>query len=375
MKIVEINNLDKTILPTKKVEEFRHFDIYSIFEKDLDFKIEENIDIKEFEYLKNDYFYNIYFVNNKLLIEDETLKEAINIQEEDFEESFNKLYKLNSYFSHKTLTLKLLKPLDKPLNIINIFKAENSFIAQSLNIEIFANNYIIETFENQDLKQSVLNLNRKYELKENITANISRIQTLNNASIITNIKTVLKENSTLNFVSLDYKATLALNIFDSKLESKNSSLNIDAIVKNFNEEKSANIAFIEHLEESTISDIKIKHLLDKKAQALFDISSTVQNSAKFAKAFQNSQTILLSDEAKINANPRLQIYVDELEASHGASCGTLNEDELYYLCSRGISKNKAKQMIIESIELKVIRKIDIKAIRRYIKDIKRINHV
>lgn len=185
--------------------------------------------------------------------------------------------------------------------------------------------------------------------------------------VITNYKTCLQKDSKLNLVNLEYKANLSLNIFDSKLENQNSILNIDGIVKNKGEQRSGNIAFIEHLAKNTTSDIKIKHLLDEKAHCLFDISSTVQNSATYSKAFQNSQTIILSDDAKINANPRLQIYVDELEAAHGASCGTLNEDELYYLCSRGISKQKAKEMIIDSIELKVIKQIELKAIRRYIK--------
>ncbi|RYA23747.1 hypothetical protein CRU96_06455 [Malaciobacter halophilus] len=374
MKVVEIENLNLDILPTKKVEEFRSFNIYPIFEKDLDFDIEKDLDLNQYSYLKDEHFYNIFLVNNELVFENE-LNKFLEVSYEKFEDSVNKLYTLNSYINKKTLNLTINEKLDKPLNIISIFQGNNKFFTNSLNINIKANVDILETFHNDLSKDFLISANRKYTVLEDVKANIAKVQTLQNGNIITNYKTDLKSNAILNLVNLEYKADLALNIFDSKLENENAILNIDGIVKNKAKQRSGNIAFIEHIAKSTTSDIKIKHLLDESAHCLFDISSTVQNSALYSKAFQNSQTIILSDDAKINANPRLQIYIDELEAAHGASCGTLNEDELYYLCSRGISKAKAREMIIDSIELQVIREIELKAIRRYIKNLKRINHV
>ena len=66
----------------------------------------------------------------------------------------------------------------------------------------------------------------------------------------------------------------------------------------------------------------------------------------FQKAFQNCNTILLSDDATIFAQPHLEIYIDELEASHGTTTGTLNKEQLLYLQSRGISKDKAYDMLL-----------------------------
>ncbi|WP_419777568.1 SufD family Fe-S cluster assembly protein [Malaciobacter marinus] len=374
MKVVEIENLNLDILPTKKVEEFRSFNIYPIFEKDLDFNLEKDIDLNQYSYLKDEHFYNIFLVDNELVFENE-LNKFLEVSYEKFEDSVNKLYTLNSYINKEAVNLTINEKLDKPLNIISIFQGNNKFFTNSLNINIKADVDILETFHNDLSKDFLISANRKYTVLEDVKANIAKVQTLQNGNIITNYKTDLKSNAILNLVNLEYKADLALNIFDSKLENENAILNIDGIVKNKAKQRSGNIAFIEHIAKSTTSDIKIKHLLDENAHCLFDISSTVQNSALYSKAFQNSQTIILSDDAKINANPRLQIYIDELEAAHGASCGTLNEDELYYLCSRGISKAKAREMIIDSIELQVIREIELKAIRRYIKNLKRINHV
>lgn len=375
MKVIDIKNLDISILPTKKVEEFRSFNIYPYFEKEFDFQKEEKVDLNKYNYLKDEHFINIFFVNNKIVLEDE-IDKSIEISHNSFEDSSsNKLYSLNSYLEKEVTTLTIKNELEKPLNIINIFEGDNNFFTSSLNIEANVDCDILETFHNEENKDYFISANRKYVVKQNVKANIAKVQTLSDAQIIVNYKTQVEDNATLNLVNLEYKANLAVNIFDSKLEYENANFNFDGIIKNSKKQKSANIMFVEHIAKSSISDVKIKHLLDDEAHALFDVASKVQNSALYSKAFQNSQTILLSDDARINANPRLEIFIDELEAAHGASCGALDEDQLYYLCSRGISKDKAKEMIIDSIELKVIKKIELKAIRRYIKNLKRLNHV
>ena len=69
--------------------------------------------------------------------------------------------------------------------------------------------------------------------------------------------------------------------------------------------------------------------------------------AQRTEAFQENHNILLSDSAKINTKPRLEIYADDVKCSHGATVGKLNEDEQFYMRSRGIPEDEAKvlQMI------------------------------
>lgn len=373
MRVLDIKNLNHSILPTKYDEQYRSFDLSKLYEKEFNFKLDKKFKKQDYKHLENNNFYNIFYFNNQLHLNG--LDDFFEIKEQKLTKSKNPLYSLNSYLEEIETTLIIKKLLDKPLNIINVFEDKNSFYYQNLNLVFEKNTFLLETFFNKNLEESLLSINRNYEIKKDLNVCISKIQLLNKASIITNYLTKIEENSTLEMINLDYESKLALNIFDSKLEYENSCLQIDGVVKIQDKQKIGNIVFIEHLEKETKSDIKIKHLLDDKAHALFDVTSTVQNSASFSQAFQNSQTILLSNDARINANPRLEIYIDELQASHGASTGTLNEDELYYLCSRGISKQKAKKMIIDSIELQVIKKIDNKNIRRYIRDLKRINYV
>lgn len=368
MRIVDIKNLNLSILPTKYHEQYRNFDISKVFEQELNFKIEPIFNKAPYEHLENSDFYNIYYFNNTIFLNG--LEDYFEISFEKFKKNKNSLYYLNSYIKNVITKLTIKKKLDKPLNIINIFEGINSFFYQNLHLIFKEKTQLIETFYNKNLKDSFLSINRKYEIKKDVKVSILKVQSIKNSSIISNYLTKIGKNSSLKMVILDYESSLALNIFDSKLNKQNSSLDIQGLVKIANSQKVGNIAFIEHIKNNTNSNIDIKHLLDNKTHALFDVTSTVQNSASYSKAFQNSQTILLNDKARINANPRLEIYIDELQASHGASTGTLNEDELYYLYSRGISKAKAKKMIIDSIELQVIQTINNKKIKKYIKRIK-----
>ena len=69
--------------------------------------------------------------------------------------------------------------------------------------------------------------------------------------------------------------------------------------------------------------------------------------AQRTEAFQENHNILLSDSARVNTKPRLEIYADDVKCSHGATVGKLNEDEQFYMRSRGIPEDEAKvlQMI------------------------------
>lgn len=73
----------------------------------------------------------------------------------------------------------------------------------------------------------------------------------------------------------------------------------------------------------------------------------VKQDAQNTKAYQENHNILLSEHARVETKPQLEIYADDVECSHGATIGRLNEDEQFYMRSRGIPEDEARvlQMI------------------------------
>lgn len=84
-----------------------------------------------------------------------------------------------------------------------------------------------------------------------------------------------------------------------------------------------------------------------QARATFAGRIVVDQDAQKTEAFQTNRNILLSDEARIETHPELEIYADDVQCSHGATIGYLSEDERFYMRSRGIPESEAKvlQMI------------------------------
>lgn len=79
--------------------------------------------------------------------------------------------------------------------------------------------------------------------------------------------------------------------------------------------------------------------------------------AQRTEAFQENHNILLSDTARVNTKPRLEIYADDVKCSHGATVGKLNEDEQFYMRSRGIPEDEAKVMQMISFVTPVLENI------------------
>ncbi|MBQ6437104.1 MAG: SufD family Fe-S cluster assembly protein [Bacteroidales bacterium] len=87
-----------------------------------------------------------------------------------------------------------------------------------------------------------------------------------------------------------------------------------------------------------------KGILRDRAQARFDGLIYVAPDAQKTEAYQANHNLLLSTEARATAMPQLEIYADDVKCSHGATVGRLNEDELFYMRSRGITAEEAARL-------------------------------
>ena len=361
-------------LPDKSIEEFKKIDLKHIYEEVFNFNHDSYISLESFEYLKNSDFHTVFIVNSIYLAQHSNINENIHLTtlEKRNPSSPNAFYHLTESFLKSNNHLDIKKNLDKPLLIINISKYHNSFIPSSLVIDIDENISvdIVELFISKNSEKSLFNLNRTLNIQKNSSVNYSTTQSLQpQDTVIFNHTSKIEENSELNIITLDYEGKQKLNIWNYDLKKVNSLLNIYGLTHIKDNQQISNIANIIHNNENTLSNITFKHILNDNSSAVFDVKSTINEKANHAKAFQSSQTILLSDNARINAQPRLQIYTDELEAKHSATTGAIDKEQLYYLKSRGISHENAIKILLESFEAEILEKITNEKIREFIKEI------
>ena len=89
---------------------------------------------------------------------------------------------------------------------------------------------------------------------------------------------------------------------------------------------------------------QVKGIAGGCAQVHFDGIIVVAPDAQQTEAFQENHNIVLTDEARVETKPQLEIYADDVKCSHGATVGRLNPDELFYMRSRGIPEIEARTL-------------------------------
>lgn len=123
---------------------------------------------------------------------------------------------------------------------------------------------------------------------------------------------------------------------------------------------------IEHLAPCTFSEQLVKGVVGGDAKGVFQGKIRIAPHAVKTEGRQLHKALLLSDTAEIDAKPELEIFADDVKCSHGAASGELDEEQLFYMQSRGIGREEAKHLLIEAYLNDVISKIRDENIRRWI---------
>ncbi len=120
---------------------------------------------------------------------------------------------------------------------------------------------------------------------------------------------------------------------------------------------------IRHHADHTASNQIFKYIADGESQCAFNGLITVEQKADFTEAYQTCHNLLASPQARMHAEPALEIYCDEVKCSHGATTGQLDDTALFYMRSRGIPEAQARQMLMEAFLADVIASVSIESLR------------
>jgi len=121
---------------------------------------------------------------------------------------------------------------------------------------------------------------------------------------------------------------------------------------------------VHHLAADTQSSQLFKSVLRDSARGVMNGKIHIARDAQRVSSRQLNQNLLLSSLAEADTVPQLEVYADDVKANHGASVGRLDEDKLFYLLSRGISRPEATQMMAEAFVTDVVMRIPSGVLRR-----------
>ncbi len=125
-------------------------------------------------------------------------------------------------------------------------------------------------------------------------------------------------------------------------------------------------ARVDHLAENCTSRVFFKGIANDQARAVFRGIAYVHPDAQRSDAEQKNNNLLLSPDAEVDTKPQLEIYANDVKCSHGATVGQLDDDALFYLCSRGIKEQIARSLLTYSFAKEITDSLPIKPIAQYI---------
>lgn len=125
----------------------------------------------------------------------------------------------------------------------------------------------------------------------------------------------------------------------------------------------------DHACPHTTSDLLYKNALTDRARTTFGGLIRVERHAHFTDAYQKVRNLLLSDDAEANSMPGLEILADNVKCSHGATSGQVDDEEMFYLLSRGIPPLVARHLVVAGFLNEVIARLGDRAIEDYLRDL------
>lgn len=173
-----------------------------------------------------------------------------------------------------------------------------------------------------------------------------------------------KSNYTSYSISLGGR--LARHNLNVAVSDENIETTIDGLYVVTGNQHTDNHTVIDHQKPHCASHQLYKGILDGRGRAVFNGKVFVREGALLTDARQLNKNLLLSPEAHVDTKPELEIFADDVKCSHGATVGQLEDEELFYLTSRGISADKARALLTYGFAEDVISKIKLKSVREHL---------
>lgn len=382
--------------PKVKDEEYRYTHIGRVLEKTFDFsKLSEISEDKNQE--EKPLFYEEdaihIFINNgavnltklKKLAHPEldiiTLQEASKKYPMEIEAHLGKhadvkkdpFTALNTAFSHEGVFIHFHKNaiIEKPIILHysadgdsgnNVFQSRNLMLVEQ---GVQAN--IIESYTSASEAQHFSNHVSEIIVGANANLNYFKLQNQSNRSYhVDNSCVSQAKDSVVTSHTYTLNGKLVRNNLNFVLEEENCEAHMFGLYTAREDGLIDNHTVVDHKVPNCFSNEIYKGILDDTSKGVFNGKIFVRKDAQKTNAFQSNKNILLTDTASINTKPQLEIWADDVSCSHGSTTGQLDEEQLFYLRSRGLSKSSARAMLLHAFVNDVIDKIKIDFLRDFI---------
>lgn len=369
-------------LPSRKDEEWHYTSVKVLSEVNfmpsafnpVEPSIQTVAEIKEH---LNSEFTNIVFFNgvlNETLSED--LPHGFSLHEfaahpHHFDDTFDAL---NAAYLVKPLNLVLEKEtsVEKPVNFVFFTAVEGGpalMVHPRLNIKVGARSSVKLIESHYGIKGVSYFVNSVFDLSVGENAKVTYVRMQNDSENAINIgrtRIGVEKNATLESLAFATGSGLSRHSLDVHLYGAGSSSEVLGIYAVRGNQHVDNTTLIDHHVGECNTNQLYKGILDNESRAVFCGKVLIEKGAQKANSAQLNNNLLLSKKAEADSKPGLEIFADDVKASHGSTVGQLNSEELFYLQSRAIPKAKAIPMLSYGFLSEVIYKLTDESIQKWL---------
>jgi Fe-S cluster assembly protein SufD len=390
-----IASFDKIGFPDKKHEEYKYTNITKAFEKEFDFQSQTSastLNAKDIEqhllHLEAD---RLVFINGILSSElSQITASAEEIIISDFAEAYknhaalidkhfgkhadlsDNFTALNTAFANHGafIEVKANKVIEKPLMLHFISDTTNGkTITQPRNLILLGKNSqvnIIENFITIGENASFTNIVTEIIVEENAFGHYYKIQQESEQAYHVGTTHITQEGqSTFHATTLSLSGAMLRNNLNMVMKRPGSQANMYGLTLLKGKNHVDHHTMVDHKVPHCESNELYKNILDGKSTGVFNGKIFVRQDAQKTNAFQSNKSILLSEEASMNTKPQLEIWADDVKCSHGATIGQLDQEQVFYLQARGLSKETARGMLLQAFAMEVIDHVNIEPLKEY----------
>ena len=372
-------------LPDKKNEEYKYTSISTLIEKTFGHTLtptskSELSAVSEFLIPDFDCYF-LVLVNGKWKKELSNYPAELQVNDQPDDAQIGTIAKIENngfvalnalHFDH-CLSIKIAESsqVNKPIFIIHIsdVQEENSISMPRILIDLgeqSKSSFYVGYFSKGDYTSFTNAVVEVFSGKAS-HSRLTQIQNESNAAIThTNIYVQQSRDSNFNSICVSLGGKMVRNNLNVILDDENIESHLYGLYQLTDNQHVDNHTVVDHKKPNSVSNELYKGILDEKSTGVFNGKIYVRPSAQKTNAFQSNKNILLSNDAAVNTKPQLEIWADDVKCSHGCTTGQLDEEQIFYLQSRGISKDMALKMVLKAFQHDILSRIEVKAVVDYL---------
>jgi len=280
----------------------------------------------------------------------------------------NGLTALNTAFLQSGVFLCIPKnvKLEKPVQITFIGGTANgaNFPRVLVVAEENSSATLIENFVARGEERYFTNAVAEVVLKDGAHLEHYRLQRENkNAFHVSTTSAELGRASRYDTTSINLGAQLSRHDISVVMDHEGAETSVDGLYMVDSDQHTDTHSVIDHKQPHCNSHQLYKGILDGNSRAVFNGKIFVREGAQKTDARQTNKNLLLSEKARVDTKPQLEIYADDVKCAHGAAVGQIDPEELFYLEARGISPELGRSLLTYGFAEEVIAKIKLESIR------------